>query len=187
MQAEGLSNLNVMAMLQDREGFIWAGTQNGVFRYDGFRFEEVKLAPGAATNTVSALYADPAGRIWVGLESAIEVFQEGKFQFISYQGKDLPTHAGSTFSSSKDGKVFAVSQGDLFELKQRAGSLDWSVRKMALGDLVPGGSRVKVNSAVAQEDGSLLLGCGLGICRFDGSRLKAWGTKQGLAKGSWDV
>ena len=36
---EGLTNLAVKAVFQDRTGFLWAGTENGLFRYDGQRFE----------------------------------------------------------------------------------------------------------------------------------------------------
>jgi ligand-binding sensor domain-containing protein len=38
-QEERLQNLAVQAVLQDREGFLWVGTQNGLFRYDGSRFK----------------------------------------------------------------------------------------------------------------------------------------------------
>ena len=38
-QEEGLQNLAVQVVLQDREGFLWVGTQNGLFRYDGSGFK----------------------------------------------------------------------------------------------------------------------------------------------------
>lgn len=37
---EGLSQLDVRALLQDQKRFIWAGTEAGLNRYDGSRFEE---------------------------------------------------------------------------------------------------------------------------------------------------
>jgi len=45
-QAEGLANLVPLCLLQDRIGFLWAGTQNGLFRYDGARFEPFGVAQG---------------------------------------------------------------------------------------------------------------------------------------------
>ena len=50
---EGLKNLAVQAVLQDRAGFLWAGTQNGLYRYDGNRFTAFTRAtacPGRASN-----------------------------------------------------------------------------------------------------------------------------------------
>ncbi len=38
-RAEGLTNLTPISVLQDRTGFLWVGTQNGLFRYDGSQFE----------------------------------------------------------------------------------------------------------------------------------------------------
>ena len=45
-QEEGLQNLAVQSVLQDREGFLWVGTQNGLFRYDGSRFKAFTKADG---------------------------------------------------------------------------------------------------------------------------------------------
>ncbi len=37
---QGLTNLAAKALFQDRTGFIWVGTENGVFRYEGVRFRK---------------------------------------------------------------------------------------------------------------------------------------------------
>ncbi len=34
----GLASLGIVALLQDRQGFLWVGATNGLFRYDGWRF-----------------------------------------------------------------------------------------------------------------------------------------------------
>ena len=34
----GLTNLDVLSLLQDRTGFLWVGTDNGLYRYDGRHF-----------------------------------------------------------------------------------------------------------------------------------------------------
>ena len=43
---QGLKNLAVECLLQDRQGFLWVGTQDGLFRYDGSRFVEYNRAEG---------------------------------------------------------------------------------------------------------------------------------------------
>src|ERR1700688_4483715 len=57
-QAEGLSNLVPLCMLQDRTGFLWVGTQNGLFRYDGTRFEMFDTTQGLPSSRVLSLYED---------------------------------------------------------------------------------------------------------------------------------
>ena len=43
---QGLTNLAVRTLFQDRTGFIWVGTENGVFRYEGVRFREFAAEQG---------------------------------------------------------------------------------------------------------------------------------------------
>ena len=39
---EGLTTYNIKKVVQDKYGFIWVATQDGVFRYDGVNFEPYK-------------------------------------------------------------------------------------------------------------------------------------------------
>src|SRR5260370_38901864 len=49
--AEGLQNLVVLSLAQDRAGFIWAGTEDGLYRYDGTRFRLMGQAEGMPCST----------------------------------------------------------------------------------------------------------------------------------------
>ena len=65
---QGLTENTVSAVLQDREGYLWVGSDGPLQRYDGYRF--VNYAPAADQNigsiAIAALAEDKAGRIWVG-------------------------------------------------------------------------------------------------------------------------
>jgi PAS domain S-box-containing protein len=67
---DGLSQNTVIALLQDRQGFIWAATQEGLNRYDGNSFTIFKHDPQNANslslNSAIALYEDQAGLLWIG-------------------------------------------------------------------------------------------------------------------------
>ena len=67
---EGLSQASVYAVLQDRKGFLWIATQDGLNRYDGYSFEVYQQDdrdPGSLrSNTVFALFEDESGTLWVG-------------------------------------------------------------------------------------------------------------------------
>ncbi|MET3131461.1 signal transduction histidine kinase/ligand-binding sensor domain-containing protein/CheY-like chemotaxis protein [Oxalobacteraceae bacterium GrIS 1.11] len=67
---QGLPHELVQTMLQDRQGFMWIGTQSGLVRYDGARvtfYRHNADKPGSLTNPwVTALYEDGHGRLWVG-------------------------------------------------------------------------------------------------------------------------
>ncbi len=88
--AEGLSQGMVFDMLQDKEGFIWVATKNGLNRYDGYNFKVFKNDPynghSLSSNTVVKLYEDSKGRIWVGTENAgLNIYDKsnGKFYRIA--------------------------------------------------------------------------------------------------------
>ena len=69
---DGLSQSYVNAIAQDRNGFLWFGTQEGLNRYDGYRFrlyEHDPDDPGTlASDLVRSLTTDTDGVLWVGTD-----------------------------------------------------------------------------------------------------------------------
>ncbi len=66
----GLSQSTVQAILQDRDGFMWFGTMDGLNRYDGYNFVVFRHDPEHPASTLSdndirSLYEDRSGAIWV--------------------------------------------------------------------------------------------------------------------------
>lgn len=70
---QGLSQGMVFDICQTRDGFLWAATKDGLNRYDGYNFKIFTHDPFApfslAENTVTALFEDSRGWLWVGTES----------------------------------------------------------------------------------------------------------------------
>ncbi|RZK32293.1 MAG: hypothetical protein EOO63_01800, partial [Hymenobacter sp.] len=64
--AEGLSQPFIYCLLQDRQGYLWLGTAEGLVRYDGSRFVTFTTHDGLAENFVTGLWQDPAsGALWL--------------------------------------------------------------------------------------------------------------------------
>jgi ligand-binding sensor domain-containing protein len=182
-QAEGLSNLNVNVLLQTRAGLLWAATENGLFRYDGLRFERVSLGPDGLVGNILALHEDAAGRLWVGRQDGVGYLEGGAFHIVRFQGGKLPLLAGSTISSSSsDGTVFIASDGDLLAGNRSPSSGEWSFRKIPMPDPAHPGSPLKAHSVLAGPDGSLIAGCGEGICRLQGFSFPKVGRQRGLTE-----
>jgi len=67
---DGLPQASVTCIMQDRDGFVWVGTQDGLSRYDGYSFVTIRNSPGdnesLSSNNITAIHQDASGYIWVG-------------------------------------------------------------------------------------------------------------------------
>ena len=69
--ADGLSQSTVYALAQDSDGYLWVGTENGLNRFDGVRFQHFDTDDGLVENSVAYLFADREGRVWISQEGAL--------------------------------------------------------------------------------------------------------------------
>ena len=69
----GLPHGTATALVEDRAGFVWVGTQDGLARWDGYRFHVYAANPADPTalpdGFINCLFVDAAGQLWVGTNS----------------------------------------------------------------------------------------------------------------------
>lgn len=76
---DGLSQSTVNAILQDRKGFMWIGTKDGLNQYDGQVFRTFqKENSSLGNNFITALYEDCDGDIWVGTDAGLYIYTPEK-------------------------------------------------------------------------------------------------------------
>ena len=79
---DGLSQGFVSSIVQDNDGYIWAGTINGLNRYDGYQFKTYRHAKNDANSVssdeIQSLAHDHTGRIWVATNAGIQYYDPGK-------------------------------------------------------------------------------------------------------------
>lgn len=86
---DGLSNTEITSIVQDRHGFIWFGTLNGLNRFDGYSVKVYQNIPGDSTslsdNSITSLLIDSQGDLWVGTENnGLSVYDRNRDKFINY-------------------------------------------------------------------------------------------------------
>ncbi|MCH8957030.1 hypothetical protein IIA28_17180, partial [candidate division KSB1 bacterium] len=85
----GLSQSTVNGILQDREGYMWFGTLNGLNKYDGYRFVDFRHNPNdpnsISSDQICALYEDNKGNLWVGTLEGLNRFDPANDRFVVYK------------------------------------------------------------------------------------------------------
>ncbi len=83
-RSSGLPSDYILCMYQDRQGFIWFGTDRGVCRYDGSSFITFTVADGLGSNFVRRIFEDAEGNIWFGLiEGGVTKFDGDSFKTLT--------------------------------------------------------------------------------------------------------
>ena len=111
----GLSQNTVHAILQDKQGFMWFGTKDGLDRYDGISFQTFMKESGTlGNNFVTSLYEDAQGQIWIGTDVGIYVYSPQTERVERFTKKsNLNTGIDCTIkqvTGDKDGGIWIVTQ-----------------------------------------------------------------------------
>ncbi len=109
---QGLPQISVHAIAQDRRGYLWAGTQAGLARFDGVRFVPYtsETTEGFAGQWIRALLADPDGRLWIGSYRGLAVHQDGRFRTLpAGPGHADPLPDILALARGADGTIYATT------------------------------------------------------------------------------
>jgi signal transduction histidine kinase/ligand-binding sensor domain-containing protein/DNA-binding response OmpR family regulator len=115
---DGLSQNTVRCLLQDRKGFIWVGTLNGLNRYDGRKFSVYRTNNGTpqsiSDNRIRSLYEDKKGMIWVKtVEGHFHCFDPGKEAFVNIVADSADLTYDHLYEGTKGVWLYSKSNGCL--------------------------------------------------------------------------
>lgn len=86
---EGLSQSTILSIIQDRKGFLWIGTANGLNRYDGYSFKIFSHDPmdsnSISDNGILSLFESKDGSLWIGtIEGVLNKYNSKEGRFYRY-------------------------------------------------------------------------------------------------------
>jgi len=104
---QGLNAETINMTVQDKDNFLWIGSNAGLFRYDGKSIIGTK-APGLATANVTAGYLDNSGLLWLGTYSGdVYVYDGLTFRLLKLPDLKSPI---IEFKEDKNKNIYAVSR-----------------------------------------------------------------------------
>ncbi|HYX42949.1 MAG TPA: two-component regulator propeller domain-containing protein, partial [Pyrinomonadaceae bacterium] len=155
----GLPSDRVRAVVQDADGAMWFGTDNGLARYDGRRTQSVQIGE-LANARVLALKFDDDGVVWAGTDAGAARLVNGAWQLIDVTRGHAVT--AIAFAPRERGHAWlATGQGTLFECQTKQdGTLDvraWPHEPLTSADADKPGA-LQLTSLAFDETGALLIG-----------------------------
>ena len=106
---EGLSNKFVYTVAEDNNGFIWIGTGEGLFKFDGFEFIVSEMDDSLTNGLITSSYLDVNGILWFGHNSGqITTYDGSEFKLLETSDDVKSSIVGIT--GDGNGNVFIASQ-----------------------------------------------------------------------------
>jgi len=167
----GLTNPTILALHQDRQGFLWISTEGGIFRYDGDRFRPFSAFSGAKTGYTYSMHSSSDGQFWTG--SGAGLFRWNGDRLVSVPGfEDVSLESGQAIASDDTNLYVATPFG---------------LRSMPLAGRGPPRpvSSVPSYSVLVAADRTVWFGCGTLLCSLRDEREQVWAGDRGVTGGPW--
>ncbi len=91
---DGLSEGTIRAITEDKRGYIWFGTEDGLNKYDGYKFTVYKSDPkdsfSITSNNIKCFFNDSQGRLWIGTRHGVNLYDYILDRFYSANTTEYP-------------------------------------------------------------------------------------------------
>jgi signal transduction histidine kinase/ligand-binding sensor domain-containing protein len=178
---EGLLNLDVHSLIQDRTGYVWVATLDGVFRYDGAVFTGFYTTDGLPSNRVESLHQSSDGTIWVGTRDGLARFDGERFRAVT-----LPEHMSflsqTSIASDDHGHLYFGTSRGLWLTEDGP-----SRHPVRLYPRLSSAASAEVYGVHVDPAGVVWFGCGMDLCKYDHNRVSVSGKAYGVPKDIWNA
>jgi diguanylate cyclase (GGDEF)-like protein len=165
-QDDGLDNQAVGKLAQDEAGHLWIATDNGLYRYDGARFQMYGRDQGLGDPRIFNLDIDRFGTVWVASPSGLLYLDGGRFHEIQIHGRRILVTVNSRVASNSSGELIVASNREgLLSVEKDPASAGWTA--LSYSDRHPSfRTNASVDGVSIDSHDRLWFGCGRSICGF---------------------
>ncbi|AUD00650.1 sensor histidine kinase [Spirosoma pollinicola] len=122
---QGLSQSHVYAILKDKKGFMWFGSEDGLNKYDGYKFTQYKQdltnKSSICNSNVQDILEDKEGNFWIATANGLDRFDRAKNKFIHYPDGQNNYNINDIFQDSKS-RIWLGTESGLFLFNVHTGS-----------------------------------------------------------------
>lgn len=171
---EGISQNSVNTITQDHYGYLWFGTEDGLNRFDGYRFKVYRFDaedPGSISdNYVNVVFQDSRGRLWVGtMDGGLNIYNHATESFTrlkhaKHDPKSLNDNTVRAVFEDAQGQIWVGTDGGLNLYQEQTQGF----KRLQIELEVAGGEQSKAINVIFEDaKGQMWLGSDIGLIGFD--------------------
>lgn len=172
---DGLPSSTLYAVTQDKKGYLWIASKDGLARYDGVGYKIFRYAPGDDNalpgNVIQALHVDARNQLWVAIEGqGVSRLNAERNDFTHFRRSTHPEMGSDdiwAMTSTRDGTVWLGSYGGGLHRIDSRGRITRFMSNKKDSASLPGDT---ILSLVADTKDRLWIGTTKGLCFWDGKK-----------------
>jgi signal transduction histidine kinase/DNA-binding response OmpR family regulator/ligand-binding sensor domain-containing protein len=160
---EGFNQNTINAIEQDRYGYLWYGTPNGLIKYDGYEFKtyttQSKTDGNLSSNFISSLVKDEQGVLWIGTNLGVNIYIPWLEKFYTVP---LPkSFTVNHIESGPLGRIWISGKDQLHACELT--DIENGTFKISKNILKDFSDKITINSFVFKDENTLILGTSRGL------------------------
>jgi ligand-binding sensor domain-containing protein/AraC-like DNA-binding protein len=159
-----LPSNTVQRIFQDREGYLWFGTLDGLCRYDGYRiisFRSDRNKPDLLTNNEITCLADNSNHLWIGTKQGLNILDKKTCRIHHFHDEAIQKLEIKSITVASDNSIWTGAGNEIFRYNP-----DFSLRDHY--NNLAGQEGMPINSIYEDRDGEIwILTWKGGLFRYD--------------------
>lgn len=169
-------NTKIFSLHKTKQGYLYAGSSDGFYRFDGEFFKKIMAARDSVTDTVTAIYQDSKGVIWAGFQNGnIGLMDKNRLTYIQPE-EGTPKKKITCFAEDINGNLWIATAGE--------GIYYFKGKRLYLINEQEGLTDLNIHSLVSAANGDMIAATdnGIAVCHpnSDKREVKMIGPRQGL-------